>query len=216
MHSIFRYSRVRVLSGMAMTLLTQGAAFATVIKVYDPSGGADFAALKEAARLVEVTETSIGTIDGFRYEIAEGPLVPARFSKTGGAATYIWSSHTLQFESGFDFRAGPFAFGKKPAPKLDKEGAVPAQPVIAWKTAFGNARLTSTGLRLEYDLAKSEAITAALFDARGKTVASWTWREANAGRHVKAFAVNRRVASGPMFLRLKAGDVRMVRKVRVE
>jgi|GEM_PF-3873608 len=218
MRNAFSMARWLSLSGLVLAAFPPREAAALVITINDPSGKADFATLKAAAAgLTDAAEAGTGTVDGFLYEIAEGPLVPARFSKTGGAPTYIWSSNALKFEGGFDFRAGPFAFGKKAAPKLAKEGpTAPPAPMPAWKTGFGKATLTATSLNLEYELAKGEAVSAALFDARGKSVASWTWREASAGRHVKVFTVEKRVTAGPLFLRLKAGEVRMVRKVRVE
>lgn len=217
-----RMTRWLTLSGIVMAGILQSNAFPLVIRVYDPAGGRDFAAMKAAAETLAEKATArsdarSGKIDGFSYEIADGPLVPAFFSRSGGAATYIWSAHTLQFEAGFDFRAAPFAFGKKAPPRLAKEGIVsPEAPTRAWTTGFGKAVLTSHSLRLEYELAKGEMVTAALFDARGKNLGNWTWRDAQGGRYVKSISMAGQSRSRQLFLRWKAGDARLVQKVRIE
>lgn len=226
MHSILRSIRNPIFPAIMAVVMLQ-TTHAVVIKITSSDEEADRQAMSEAAqqlrtRWYAAAETdaaplpAAGRIHGFGYQMAEGPIVLRSFSMVPGTVAYYWSDHTFRFESGFRFQGNSMMFGKKAAPRLAKEALNTVETGPTWITGFGSATLTSTALQLEFELAKSEVVTAMLFDVRGKNLASWTWREANAGRHVKSLSMNHPAKTGLVFLRWKAGERHMIRRVRVE
>lgn len=226
MHSILQGLRNPVFPAIMAVAMLQ-TTHAIVIKITSSDEGVDRQAMSEAAQQLRTrwhaaSETdaapfpTAGRIHSFGYQIAEGPTVPHSFSMAPGTVAYYWSDHTFRFGSGFRFQGNSMMFGKKVEPRLTKEALNTVVAGPTWITGFGSATLTATALQLEFELAKSEVVTAILFDTRGKTFANWTWREASAGRHVKSLSLNHPASTGPVFLRWKAGDSHMIRRVRIE
>jgi hypothetical protein len=227
MHSILRSARKLILPAMAAMALLQAESHAVIIKVFGPLESANFAEMRAVAEALrdqwhaggaEAVQNGTSTgIHGFRYEVAEGPVVPLSLSMTPGTAAYFWSDEGFRYERGFSFKGGRTAFGKPPGVRTGlgkKEGTAKAEGLL-WTTGLKTASVNGSQVLLNYSLAKAAPVSLEIFAADGKVFKRWNWRDAEPGAYNKAFEIGRLPKSGTFFLRWTSGQNRVVKRLTI-
>lgn len=223
MHSILRSIRNPVLPGL-MTLALLQASHAIVIKVTASSEKVDRPSMERVATLLreswnadepEARQAS-GRINGFRFEIAEGPFVPQAFSMTPGTVAYFWSDQTFKFGQGFRFQGnGSMMFGKPLAAREEKPDTLMKAAIEVWTTEFKGASLSASGLRLTYSLESAAPVTLVLSGIDGRALGRWKWTDGSAGSFSKTIQADRLPQSGMVILNWTAGQSRVVKRLTV-
>jgi hypothetical protein len=180
---------------------------AGVVAVYAPAPadiGAGMEALRAAARG--------GPREGFAVKTSESCSLSAAFSVPAGHIAYFLADATLETLPGFEMLGESVLFESAPAGEPAGKRAGPGEGVTrVFPTALRSAAWARDGLRLGYALAEPARVSAEVYTASGRVVASREWSEAAAGAFERSIPVA--AASAPLFVRWKAGNVLAIRKV---
>jgi hypothetical protein len=196
------------LSGFALP------AQAIIIKVTDPNGGTDYAALKV---VMEEVKTRLGekaaipsSLNGFEIRVLEGNRMTSDLSLAPGTTSLFWSDEGLVYQAGFSSTGGRALFSSEKTP--DKGAPKPASHATVAQDRLSMASLTDSRLSLRYSVAAAGPVKVELFSAKGSLVKRWTWTEASTGIQSKVLDIPR-LDNGRHFLRWSNGGYRAVRQL---